>query len=187
MKRLAICLCFIVGMMVGGGIFAQDNDTIVVQSTEKPLPVNGAEGNVMSKWKNSIDPFVGVWTLEKTILDADGENMDVCSGTFMIIDSDASYTIFVWYDGGTYITSQGVILVDSSYEFIEVISHHMNKSLIGVSNRVDYRLDSNYLHKSFWIGKDKYGNDYNDQIEETWKRAKMPVVGDYRNNPAFPI
>ena len=89
--------------------------------------------------------------------------------------------------GGTYITSQGVILVDSSYEFIEVISHHMNKSLIGVSNRVDYKLDSNYLHKSFWIGKDKYGNDYNDQIEETWKRAKMPVVGDYRNNPAFPI
>ena len=98
MKRLAICLCFIVGMMVGGGIFAQDNDTIVVQSTDKPLPVNVAECNVMSKWKNSIDPFVGVWTLEKTILDADGENMDVCSGTFMIIDSDASYTIFVWYD-----------------------------------------------------------------------------------------
>lgn len=141
----------------------------------------------MSKWENSIDPFVGVWSLERTILDAEDEKKDFCSGTFMIVNPDATYTIFVYIEKGAFITSQGIILVDSPNEFIEVISHHMNKSLIGISNRIDYKLDFNYLYKSFWIGKDKYGESFERQVDETWKRAKMPTVGEFENNPAFPI
>ena len=105
----------------------------------------------------------------------------------MVINPDATYSIFVYFEEGTYITSQGIILVDSPNEYIEVISHHMNKSLIGISNRINYKIDFNYLYKSFWIGKDKYGDEFNRQVDETWKRAKIPKVGEFENNPAFPI
>ena len=187
MKRLAICLCFIISMVMSNGVIAQTNDANVEKSTESPVPPKGLEGASINKWRNSIEPFVGVWSLEKTMLDNENRDKDVCLGTFMIINSDASYSIFVSIDGLAVITSQGVILVDSSYEFIEVISHHVNESLIGVSNRIDYKLDADYLEKSFWIEKDKLGHDYKRQVNETWKRAKMPAPGEYDNNPAFPI
>lgn len=187
MKRLIICLCFIINMVMSGGIIAQSSDTKVEKSTENPLPPNGTEANNMNKWRNTIEPFIGVWSLERTILDAEGAKKDICPGTFMVINSNAAYTIFVYTDGGAIITSQGVILVDSSDEYIEVISQHVNKSLIGKSNRIDYKLGPNYLNKSFWIEKDKYGEDYNRQVDETWKRAKIPAEGEFRNDPAFPI
>lgn len=187
MKRLAICLCFIISMVVSSGVNAQNNAAKAVKSSESPVPPVRLESATINKWKNSVEPFVGVWSLEGVVLDDESKEQDICLGTFMIINADASYTIFVYMDGGAFITSQGVILVDSSYEYIEVISHHMNKSLVGVSNRIDYKLDADYLNKSFWIEKDKLGHDYKRQVNETWKRAKMPAPGEYDNNPAFPI
>lgn len=188
MKRLIISLCFIISMAVCDGIIGQNNDNIIVEKPiQDSLPQNGTEGSNISKWKNCIEPFIGVWSLKRTISDAKGRKKDICPGTFMVISPDAAYTIFVYTDEGAVITSQGVILVDSSYEYIEVISQHVNKSLVGMSNRIDYKLDPNYLYKSFWIEKDKYGDEYNRQVDETWMRAKIPAEGEFKNEPAFPI
>lgn len=186
MKRLIISLCFIISLVMCGGLIAQNNDKNVEKVNVNNLSQQNSDSN-MQQWKNFIEPFVGVWSLEKTSVDDQEENSTPNSCTFMIINPDAAYTIFVYIDRNAFITSQGVILVDSSDEYIEVISEHMNNSLIGVSNRIDYKLDLNYLHKSFWIEKDRHGGDYKRQVNETWKRAKMPAASEYEDNPAFPI
>lgn len=186
MKRLIISLCFIISMVMFGGIVAQNNNIKTEKLTENSLLPKDSDSNV-DEWENSIEPLVGVWSLVRTIDDTDGKKKDICPGTFMVIHADASYTIFVYTDAGAIITSQGVIIVDSPNVFIEVISQHVNNSLVGISNRIEYKLDFNYLHKSFWIEKDKYGDDYEREVKETWKRARIPAAGEYEDNPAFPI
>ncbi|MDD2552082.1 MAG: DUF4488 domain-containing protein [Dysgonamonadaceae bacterium] len=185
MKRLIICLGFIISMLMSGVVTAQ-NDNELNKSAKNSLQEKDREITAQ-KWENSIEPFVGVWSLEKSSIDDQEEEITAYPCTFMVINSNATYTIFVYIDGDAIITSQGVILVDSSDEYIEVITYHVNKSLIGVSNRIDYTLTLKYLNKSFWIEKDRHGGDFKRQVNETWKRARIPAPGEYENNPAFPI
>lgn len=187
MKRVVASLCFIISTVMCVGLVAQNNDIKLENSTEKTAPLEKISSVGVRELPNSIKPFVGVWSLERIITDTNGEKKKAHPGTFMIIHSDASYTIFVYTDVGAVITSQGSILVDSPDVYIEVISQHVNSSLVGISNRIEYQLDFNYLHKSFWVEKDKEGGDYKREVNETWKRATMPAPGSYEDNPAFPI
>ena len=180
MKKIVISLCFIISMVMSVGLIAQNNDANVEKAPQK-------SDNNNPEWVNPIERLVGVWSLERTCVNDEGVEMKIYPGTFMVVSPNASYTIFVATDVGAVITSQGVAIVDSPDVIIEVISQHVNSSLIGVSNRIDFKLDSTYLHKSFWIEKDKYGDDYERQVKETWKRGKMPVSGKPEKGDAFPI
>lgn len=181
MKKVVVSFCFIVSMVMCGGLVAQNIDTSVIKSPQKSDSLN------VQKWTNAVERFVGVWSLERTSVDANGVEKKIYPGTFMVVHPNASYTIFVATDVGAVITSQGIVLIESSDVLIEVISQHVNSSLVGVSNRIDYKLGTDYLYKSFWVEKDKYGDEYERQVEETWKRAKMPVPGDFNDSEAFPI
>lgn len=181
MKRIIVSLSLIISMVMCGGLFAQNNDTKVDKSQQKSDSID------IHKWTNAIERFVGVWSLEKSVVDEKGEVKIVYPGTFMIVNFDASYIIFVHTDVGAVITSRGNIIIDSPDVYIEVISLHVNSSLIGISNRIEYKLDPNYLHKSFWIEKDRKGGDYKREVNETWKRATMATEGTFENNPGFPI
>lgn len=186
MKNLIICLGIIITVLMSGAVTAQNSDNKLNSSATNSLPKDDSQ-IAEPKWQNSIESFVGVWSLEKSSLDEQEKEMNVYPCTFMVINPNAAYTIFVYIDGDVVITSQGVILVDSSDEYIEVITHHVNNSLVGVSNRIDYTLGLRYLNKSFWIEKDRHGGDFKRQVNETWKRARIPAPGEYEDNPAFPI
>ena len=183
MKRIAVSLCFIINMIMWVGLFAQENDCKAEKSTQNSLTVQ----NSVQEWTNDTQQFVGVWSLERTIVDSNGVEKIVHPGTFMVVHPNAAYTIFVYTDVGALITSQGNIIVESSDVYIEVISQHMNSSLIGISNRIDYKINANSLHKSFWIEKDRQGGDYKRQVNETWKRACIPVIVTYDDSGAYPI
>ena len=186
MKRIIVSLCFIISMVICVGLVGQNNDTKVQKSTEDSLSEANQDSININKWKNPFEQFVGVWCLERTRVDAKGEETKVHPGTFMVVHPDASYTIFVYTDMGAVITSQGNILIKSFDEYIEVIAQHVNSSMVGISNRINYKLGPTYLLKSFWVAKDKEGEDYNREVNETWVRAKMPE-GEYESTDAFPI
>ena len=186
MKKVVVSLCLITCMVMCGGLVAQNNTAKREKSIVKPpTPVKPDTVNT-AKWANSIAQFIGVWSLERTLETAGEKDKTVHPGTFMVVHPDASYTIFVYTDEGAVITSQGNILVESPEEYVEVISRHVNSSLVGMSNRIDYKLNPTYLHKSFWIEKDKFGGDYKRQVNETWKRAKMHV-GEFDDSEGYPI
>ena len=189
MKRLVVSLFFITCMVMYGGLLAQDNDTNEVKSVENAVEnvFSQTDQDSINEWDNPFELFVGVWSLERTVKDAEGNETKIYPGTFMIVHPDAAYTIFVNTEVGAVITSQGNILIASPNVYLEVISRHVNNSMVGISNRVEYRLSSDYLHKSFWIEKDIHGDEYKREVEESWKRAKMPVAGMHEDNPGFPI
>lgn len=183
MKKVIFSFCLIVSMVMWGESFAQTN-TANAKQTASSSSYQRTDSTGFNEWVNPIDRFVGVWSLERSRTDSDKK---MFPGTFMVVHPDGSYTIFVHTGLGAVITSQGNIIVDSSDVYVEVISHHVNNSLVGVSNRIDYEINSDYLHKSFYIEKDKYGDLYGREVEETWKRAKMPVKGEFNESDAFPI
>ncbi len=186
MKRIVVSLCFIISMVVCCGLVAQDSKTMGEVLAQNALPQANSESNSINQWTNPIERFIGVWSLERIAIDADGNEKKIYPGTFMIVQPDAAYTIFVYADIGALITSQGNILIESNDEYIEVIAQHVNSSMVGISNRIKYKLDATHLHKSFWVAKDREGGEYNREVNETWKRATMPV-GEYESTEGFPI
>ena len=176
MKKIAVSLYFIISMVICGGLVAQNNDIKVNEPIENPVSPQVPETDNAKMWRNSFERLVGVWSLEKTIVDDNGEEKKFHPGTFMIVHPDASYTIFVHCDAGAIITSQGSIIIESSDQYVEVISHHVNKYFIGVSNSIDYKLGPVYLHKSFWVDRDREGGDYKRQVNEVWKRGAIPEI-----------
>lgn len=172
MKRIAAGLCFIISMVLSGGLLAQNNDIVEKKSTESIMSPKDS----VKAWSNPIERFIGVWSLEKTVMNDAGEEEKVHPGTFMVVHPNASYTIFVYTDIGAVITSQGNIIIESSEQYIEVIARHVNASFVGISNRIDYRLEPTTLHKSFWVEKDREGEEVQRQVEEVWKRATMPEI-----------
>lgn len=186
MRKIIVSFCFIISTVMCSGIVAQNINANIEKSNENPSSTTASDSVNAQKWTNQVERFVGVWSLENTVVDDKGVERKVYPGTFMVVHPNASYVIFVSTNVGAVITSEGIIIVETTDEYLEVISKHMNRSLIGVSNRIDYKLTPTYLTKSFWIEKDRQGGLYNRQVNETWKRATMPVV-EYKNNPAFPI
>ena len=176
MKKIAVSLYFIISMVICGGLVAQNNDIKVNEPIENPVSPQVPETDNAKMWRNSFERLIGVWSLEKTIVDDNGEEKKFHPGTFMIVHPDASYTIFVHCDAGAIITSQGSIIIESSDQYVEVISHHVNKYFIGVSNSIDYKLGPVYLHKSFWVDRDREGGDYKRQVNEVWKRGAIPEI-----------
>ena len=176
MKKIAVSLYFIISMVICGGLVAQNNDIKENKQIENPVSPQVPESDNAKMWRNSFERLIGVWSLEKTIVDDNGEEKKFHPGTFMIVHPDASYTIFVHCDAGAIITSQGSIIIESSDQYVEVISHHVNEYFIGVSNSIDYKLDSVYLHKSFWVERDREGGDYKRQVKEVWKRGAIPEI-----------
>ena len=175
MKNIIAILCFALITLAYGSVFAHKNVVQTSSPIAEQSDLNQYNTDTFDTTELTIAPFVGVWVLERTVEDADGQPKNVYPGTFMIIHNDAAYTIFVHTDLGAVITSQGRIIVESDNVFIEDIKHHVNKSLIGVSNKIDYELNFGYLQKSFWIEKDLHGNESERKVNETWKRATMPV------------
>lgn len=176
MKRIVVSICFIISMVMCGGLIAQNIDTIEKNPNKSLISSQDSIDQNNKGWTNSPERFIGVWSLERTTKDEDGENQKTHTGTFMVVHPDASYTIFVHCDIGAVITSQGNIIIESSDQYIEVISHHVNASFVGVSNRIDYKLDPTTLYKSFWLEKDRDGDDYKRQVEEVWKRGVIPEI-----------
>ena len=188
MKRIVVSLYFIISMIMSVGLLAQEKGSVVQNSSENSIPSQNKDSmKVEQKWTNDYQQFVGIWSLERTIVDSEGKEKIVHPGTFMVVNPNSSYTIFVYTDLGAVITSQGNIIVESTDNYIEVISQHMNSSLIGVSNRIEYKINAYTLNKSFWIEKDKQGGDYKRQVNETWKRACIPVIVTYDDSGAYPI
>ena len=176
MKKIVVSFCFIISMVMCGGLVAQNNDAKVIKSTENPISPQDSICKEVKEWTNPVDRFIGVWSLERTVKDDDGVEKKVHPGTFMVIHPNASYTIFVHCDIGAIITSQGHIIIESSENYIEVISRHVNNSFVGISNRVTYRLDPSTLYKSFWVEKDRKGGEVKRQVDEVWKRGSMPEI-----------
>ena len=176
MKKIAVSLYFIISMVICGGLVAQNNDIKENKQIENPVSPQVPESDNAKMWRNSFERLTGVRSLEKTIVDDNGEEKKFHPGTFMIVHPDASYTIFVHCDAGAIITSQGSIIIESSDQYVEVISHHVNKYFIGVSNSIDYKLGPVYLHKSFWVDRDREGGDYKRQVNEVWKRGAIPEI-----------
>ena len=58
---------------------------------------------------------------------------------------------------------------------------------VGIAFRIKYKISPEYLHKTFWLGKDRHSLDYNKEVKETWKRGRMPVVIIYDESGALPI
>lgn len=172
MKRIVVSLCFIISIMMSIGLFGQNNDIVEKKSSENIMSPKDS----VKAWTNPIERFIGVWSLEKTVENEAGENEKVHPGTFMVVHPNASYTIFVHTDIGAVITSQGNIIIESSEQYIEVISRHVNASFVGISNRIDYRLEPTSLIKSFWVERDREGDEVQRQVEEVWKRATMPEI-----------
>lgn len=185
MKTIIASICFFTSLVMCSGVVAQNNHTDDIISNERNISQKDLDS--INEWDNPFEMFVGVWSLERTVENAEGKEMKTYPGTFMIVHSDAAYTIFVNTDIGAVITSQGNILIASPQVYLEVISQHVNSSLVGVSNRIEYKLSSDYLYKSFWIEKDIHGDEYKREVKETWKRAKMPIAGEHEGNPGFPI
>lgn len=176
MKRIIVSLGFIISMVVSGGFLAQNTKPVEKKLDKNIITSQTPENDSINEWTNSPERFIGVWSLERTSMDKAGEEQQLHPGTFMVVHPDASYTIFVYCDIGAVITSQGNIIIESSDEYIEVISHHVNTSFVGVSNRIEYKLDHSHLYKSFWVEKDREGEDYKRQVEEVWKRGVIPEI-----------
>ena len=176
MKKIVVSLCFIISMVMCVGLVAQNNDIKESKLTENPLSPKDSASNTGQKWTNPIEGLIGVWSLERTIEDVEGSMKKFYPGTFMVVHPNGSYTIFVHCDIGAIITSQGTIIIESSDHYIEVISHHVNAYFVGISNRIDYKLGPVYLHKSYWVEKDRSGGDLKRQVDEVWKRGVMPEI-----------
>lgn len=176
MKRIVVNLCFIISMVICVGLVAQNTETVEKEPSKSLITSQTPQDESAEKWSNSPERFIGIWSLERTSMNEEGDEQQLHPGTFMVVHPDASYTIFVHCDIGAVITSQGNIIIESSDEYIEVISRHVNASFVGVSNRIDYKLDHSRLYKSFWVEKDREGEDYKRQVEEVWKRGVMPEV-----------
>lgn len=177
MKKIVVSLCFIISMVMCGELVAQNNDVKEIKPTESLIsPQDSVAEKKDKEWTNPVERFIGVWSLEKTVVDDDGKEKKFHPGTFMVVHPNASYTIFVHCDIGAVITSQGNIIIESSERYIEVISRHVNTSFIGISNRIDYRLDPTTLYKSFWVERDRAGGEVKRQVDEVWKRGTMPEI-----------
>ena len=176
MKKIVVSLCFIISMVMCGELVAQNNDIKEIKSTENPISPQDSVTSKVKEWTNPIDRFIGVWSLEKTVVNDDGEEKKIHPGTFMVVHPNASYTIFVHCDIGAVITSQGNIIIESSERYIEVISRHVNPSFVGISNRINYRLEPSTLYKSFWVERDRAGGEVKRQVDEVWKRGTMPEI-----------
>ena len=176
MKRIIVSICFIISMVMCGALVAQNIDNIEKKPSKSLILSQDSVNENIKEWTNSPERFIGIWSLERTSMNEDGEEQKVHPGTFMVVHPDASYTIFVHCDIGAVITSQGNIIIESSDEYVEVISHHVNASFVGVSNRIDYKFDHSNLYKSFWVEKDREGDDYKRQVEEVWKRGVIPHI-----------
>ena len=184
MKKIIIITCFIFSFVTYGGLIAQNNNAKSEKSIDtSPSTIEPYKSNTNKKF-NSIDPFVGVWTLESKVVDNLGKVGPTYPGYFMVVDSDGSYKIFVYNNrSGGILTSEGKMVVESNNVLIEHIKHHINFSLIGKSNRIEYKVENDRYYKTFFIEKDMIGGEYNRQEHEIWKRVRMPEVDNSRTQP----
>ena len=111
--------------------------------------------------------LVGIWTSESKLVDSLGQLAPYYSGYFMIVHSDGSYKMFDYNNmNGGNLTSEGTMVVESDDILIEHIKHHTYSSLIGKSNRIEYKIENDRFYKTFSVENDIY--------HETWRRVRMP-------------
>ena len=81
MKKIAVSLYFIISMVICGGLVAQNNDIKENKQIENPVSPQVPETDNAKMWRNSFERLVGVWSLEKTIVDDNGEEKKFHPGT----------------------------------------------------------------------------------------------------------
>ena len=167
-------MCFIISIFMCGGLVAQNNNTKAVKSKEIPPAIIEPDAINNREWTNSDHPFAGVWSLEKVITNDLGDRQIVYPGICMVVHPDATYNIFAFTNGGGVITSTGEIILESPTVYVEKVISQMNSSLIGMTVKIDYVLENDYLIKSFRY--EEYGDDpnYRKLENETWKRMRKP-------------
>ena len=117
--------------------------------------------------KNS--PLVGIWALEREIVDNNGNKMNIYAGNFMLIKPDGSFTFFSYSPQGVFIYNEGKITLESTTNYIETIEFNTNRALIGQKARLNFKIEENRLYKTVFFE--------NNKIEtEVWRRIERPSV-----------
>ena len=120
--------------------------------------------------------LIGLWILERAIMDNNGNKIVVYPGNFKIVTPDGHYTIFVYNNRGGLITSEGDVVIDSDSTYIEKIKYNLNTTLNNKEVRQLYKIVDNKLHQTFFIERNNFGGDYNRWETEVWKRVELPEV-----------
>lgn len=93
---------------------------------------------------------------------------------------NGSFKTFNVVENKTSISGEGSFEVVSDDTYIETITNHMNTTLIGKSQKMEYRLEGNMLYVKFFIEKSNLGTDLNMWYEEVWERVDLqshsPIV-----------
>ena len=76
--------------------------------------------NLSDNLKDS--PLVGLWILERSLVDNNGNKITVYPGNFMKIDLDGSFTFFLHTPQGGFIVNEGKITLESDEIYVEKIS-----------------------------------------------------------------
>lgn len=117
---------------------------------------------------------MGLWILERNIVDPQGNKSTVYPGNFKMITLEGSYTIFVYTRDGGLITSEGEVILESDSTYIERIKYNLNTTLNGKEVKQKYKIANDRLYKMFFIEKNSLGSDYNTWETEVWKRVVLP-------------
>ena len=95
MRKIIVSFCFIISTVMCSGIVAQNINANIEKSNKNPSSTTASDSVNAQKWTNQVERFVGVWSLENTVVDDKGVERKVYPGTFMVVHPNASYVIFV--------------------------------------------------------------------------------------------
>jgi len=111
--------------------------------------------------------LVGIWIFERSLIDNNGNKITVYPGNFMKIDSDGSFSFFLYTPQGGFIVNEGTITLESDEVYIEKIKYNTDPSYIGKEIKQKFRIENKRLHKTRF-------EDKNNQTTEVWRRVERP-------------
>lgn len=102
---------------------------------------------------------------------------------------NGSFKTFIVSQNKTIITGEGNFDEVTDDYYIETITNHTNTTLIGKSQKMEYRLEDNMLYVKFFIEKSNLGTDLNMWYEEVWERINLqnsnPVSPNFGSKTSF--
>lgn len=123
--------------------------------------------NLSDNLKDS--PLVGLWILERSLVDNNGNKITVYPGNFMKIDLDGSFTFFLHTPQGGFIVNEGKITLESDEIYVEKIEYNTDESYIGKELKQKFKIENKRLYKTLYKE-----NDINYQASEVWRRVERP-------------
>lgn len=157
------------GLLKGKAVSVRFTLPIMFQLTNHDKTT--ATPNNMDKAVEKSSRLDGFWQFKGQSVG--GSQFQPARGYTAKILLNGSFKTFKVLGNKTIITGEGNFDVVTDDYYIENITNHLNTTLIGKSQKTEYRLEDNMLYVKFFVEKSNLGTDLNMWYEEVWERIDL--------------